>query len=151
MRGLSLELRPTVLDDFGLVAALRWYIDRLKQRGSYTIRFMPDSFPERLSPEIENTCFRVAQEALTNIARHSRATHIDIKLRRKKSGLQLTIHDDGIGFDLAVAERRAAHGECLGLISMQERVQLAGGQTVIESNPQQGVTISIKLPLRYPP
>lgn len=147
VRDLSLDLRPSMLDDLGLVAALRWYVDRMAQRAGFVIRFVADAVEKRLPPGIETACFRIAQEALTNVARHAQAQKVTVKMSLRQGQLHIMIKDDGIGFDVKAAQQRAAQGQSLGLIGMQERALLVGGRIEIESTPHSGTTVRVKLPV----
>ena len=151
VRELSLDLRPSLLDDLGLEAALRWYADREAQRAGWTTRFSSDGNGQRLPAEIATVCFRVAQQALTNVMRHAGATRVWLDVRQKGNALQLTLRDDGAGFDVATARQRALAGHTLGLLGMQERVALAGGQLEIRSTPGSGTEIRVSLPLASEP
>jgi PAS domain S-box-containing protein len=146
VRKLSLDLRPSLLDDLGLVPALRWYVDRQGQLGGFTAQFAGDPLEERLPPEVEIACFRIVQEALTNVMRHAGARQVRVELRRGQEELRLTICDDGEGFDVPAAWAGAVRGESLGLLSMEERVQLLGGRIEFESEPGQGTEIRVCLP-----
>ena len=147
VRNLSLTLRPSMLDDLGLVAALRWYVDRQAQRGSFVIDFYADEFDERPSSDVETACFRVAQEAMTNIMRHADAARIKVQIRKIDNELQMVIEDDGRGFDVSNALERAGQGESLGLLGMRERVQLLGGKLEIETAPGEGTNLTARFPL----
>lgn len=150
VRDLSLDLRPSILDDFGLVAALEWLVNRQAQRAGLAAELLTDPIEQRPPTDIETVCFRVTQEALTNTTRHARATHVRIELRQRGSELQLVIQDDGIGFDLQDAVKRAQGGESLGLLGLQERVVLVGGRVEIQSAPGQGTRIEAHFPLALP-
>ncbi|MCX6033002.1 MAG: sensor histidine kinase [Chloroflexi bacterium] len=147
VRNLSLDLRPSLLDDLGLVAALRWYVDRQGQRAGIATRFIAEPADPRLRAEIETACFRLVQEALTNVVRHAQAHSVTVELRQVGAGLRLRVRDDGHGFDVPAALARAARGESLGLLGMQERVALLDGQIVIRSTPGQGAEILVMLPV----
>jgi PAS domain S-box-containing protein len=134
VRDLALDLRPSVLDDLGLAAALRWYADRIARGGQFEMRVSIDPVPP-LAPELETACFRVAQEALTNVARHARAGTVSVDLRAVPDGIELSVRDDGIGFDVASARDHAISGGSMGLLGMQERVLLVGGEIEISSGP----------------
>ena len=151
VRALSVELRPSLLDDLGLIPALRWYVDRQAQRGGLSARFVADPLEARLIPELETVCYRIAQEALTNVVRYAQARRVEVELRQRQAELWLTIRDDGVGFDAPAALSRAVHGGSLGLLSMQERTLLVGGQLEIESTLQVGTTIRACLPLKFAP
>ncbi|MGE3498639.1 MAG: MEDS domain-containing protein [Candidatus Binatia bacterium] len=146
-RDLSLGLRPSILDDLGLVAALRWYLNGHIQRAGIATSFTSKAVDERLPVEIETVCFRLAQEALTNIVRHARATRVAVDLHASDGVLHLTIRDDGIGFDVTAARRRARGGQSLGLLSMHERVGLVDGRLEIRSAPAGGTEVHAWLPI----
>src|SRR5215212_7067338 len=122
VRDLSVDLRPLLLDDFGLVVAVRWYLDRHAKSCDVPAHFTARSLDEddRFSSELETACFRIVQEAVTNVARHARASHISVVLERVDEDLILLISDDGAGFDMKALRTSAA---TLGLRSMEERVQ----------------------------
>ena len=145
---LSFSLRPTILDDLGLIPALRWYTDRLAQSAKSNIRFIVDLLDHAVPAERETVCFRVAQEALTNIVRHAKAQLVTVELMQEKEQLKLTIRDDGIGFDVESSQNRTARGESFGLLGMQERVILAGGTIEIESMPAKGTEVRVCFPLK---
>jgi len=149
VRDLSIDLRPPVLDDFGLATALCWYVDRYTQRTGLEVEItieLPDQ-NERFSRDLETACFRIAQEALTNIVRHAQASHIVLQLVKDGNVLLLSIKDDGIGFDLESLQKRAPRAATLGLISMQERAHAAGGSIEIESTISKGTEIRFSLSL----
>jgi signal transduction histidine kinase len=149
VRNLSLDLRPSLLDDLGLTPALRWYVERQANRAGFMASFDAD-LEQRLPPDLETVCFRVVQEAVTNAARHGRAEHVSVMLCQEDGALELAVRDDGAGFDVAAARERAARGESLGLLGMQERVRLAGGTIDIRSAPGEGTEIRITLPAPQP-
>lgn len=144
---LSLDLRPSLLDDFGLVPALDWYAKRQAQRSGFRVTFLATPGDMRLPPSLETTCFRVAQAALTNVARHARAKEVRIELHQTATELQLVVTDDGVGFDVARALERTAHNENFGLLAMQERVRLVAGEIEFESAPRCGTQIRARFPL----
>ncbi len=150
VRDLSLDLRPSLLDDLGLVAALRWCADRQARRGGFAVRTTADALPAPLPPDVETVCFRVAQEALTNVARHSQARQVEVTLSAAAGELHLAIADDGVGFDPAAAQAAAAAGRGLGLLGMRERVHLAGGRLELVSGPDRGTEVHAWLPLPAP-
>ncbi len=147
VRTLSGDLRPSLLDDLGLAAALRWHLDRVGQRAGLTVSFRADPPEARLPAAVETACFRAAQEAITNVVRHARARSIDVSLMVAGETAELTVRDDGIGFDVPAARRRAADGDSLGLLTMEERVQLVGGEMAITSTPRQGTHVRLRFPL----
>ena len=151
VRDLSLHLRPSVLDDLGLVPALRWYLQRQRQRTGLDLRLEADLGEIRLPPGVETACFRVAQEALTNAARHSGASRVEVLAALRDGEVLLIMRDDGRGFDVDAARARARHGESLGLLGMEERVVLLGGRIDIVSAAGRGTEISVRLPLAGEP
>jgi signal transduction histidine kinase len=147
VRALSLDLRPAMLDDLGLESALRWYLRRQAERAGFATEFSADPIPAYLAPEVETICFRIVQEALTNVVRHARARHVRVALRWRDAMLQLVIADDGVGFDPREAQAGAAHDASLGLIGMQERVLLIDGELFVESASGCGTTVRAHVPL----
>ena len=133
VRDLSLDLRPSLLDDLGLGPALRWYLERSEQRLGCTITLDDDSSDTRYPAHIETTCFRIAQEAVTNVARHASAKRVHVLVRRTGTDLMLVVEDDGTGFDVDAARDRATRGQSLGLLGMEERATFAGGHIEIVS------------------
>jgi len=146
VRDLALDLRPSVLDDFGLPAALRWYADRFAGAAGVTAHLAVEDVP-RLPPELETACFRVAQEALTNVARHARARNVWLVLRHDPGGLQLSVRDDGIGFDVRAAHDRAGAGASMGLLGMRERVSLLGGDIELRRLAAGGTEVWVRFAL----
>ncbi len=149
VRDLSLNLRPSMLDDLGLEPALRWYTNRQASLTGLKAEFRADPLENRVDPVIETECFRVAQEALTNVVRHAQAHAVAVELRRENGRLHLSVRDDGIGFDVAAGRERAVRGDSLGLLSMEERAALAGGKIEYKSAPGQGTEIHAWFPLKW--
>ncbi len=147
VRRMSRDLRPSQLDDLGLVAALRSHLDRQAGGAGFKPNFMHEGVPPRLAPEIETTCFRIAQEALTNIARHAQASEVWVTLVGTEAELRLEVRDNGRGFDVAAARLDAAAGRSMGLLSMEERATLAGGRLALDSAPGRETRLSLALPL----
>jgi PAS domain S-box-containing protein len=147
VRDLSLDLRPSMLDDLGLIPALRWFADRAGGSGRLKIKIEVAGDPGRMPAELETVCFRVAQEALTNVLRHARARAVEITLRREGNMLLMVLHDDGCGFDWQRARLQATQGGSLGLLTMEERINLAGGRLTVESDPGNGTKLRVELPL----
>jgi signal transduction histidine kinase len=145
VRRFSHELRPGVLDQLGLVAALELIIEEFNARNQIQIEFHVEGKERRLSGEEEQSLFRIAQEALNNIYKHSQAIHALVKLRFDSQFVSLEIHDDGKGFstsdmDLAISKGR------LGLLGMRERAKLINAQLKIISTPNCGTTVRVELP-----
>lgn len=149
IRELSLELRPSLLDDLGLAAALRWYVDRYGQRTGILAEVL-NGFEEhgRLPRDLETECFRIAQEALTNVARHAQASRVSVKLEGGQGKLVLTITDNGTGFDTDNLLKTASSASTLGLRGMKERAFAMNGHVEIESSPGKGTHIRASFPLR---
>lgn len=147
VRDLSLNLHPSILDDLGLAHALKWYADRQAERAGLKIQVAADFSLPRLSLDIEIACFRIAQEALTNVVRHARASLAGITLTRGTTTVELCIQDDGIGFVADTAFSSANGSVSVGLISMQERAKLLGGTVKITSALRCGTKVLATLPL----
>jgi signal transduction histidine kinase len=141
---LAFELRPSTLDEFGLVGALRLLVSRHGERARIRASFTAPSIDARAPVEIETACFRIVQEALSNVARHARARHVEVTLTTQDVALEVTVRDDGIGFNV----ERLRTG--LGLVGMDERAELAGGRFEIESAPGAGTTLRARFPLPSP-
>ncbi len=151
VRSLSLDLRPASLDLLGLEAALRAYLTRQAARAGLALEFTSNLGERRLPPTLEIVLFRVAQEAMTNVLRHARATRCRVELTTDGE-VRLTVRDDGVGFDAAAAQERALRGvgfdlAGFGLVSMRERVVLFGGRIDFDSAPGRGTTIRVQFPL----
>jgi signal transduction histidine kinase len=149
VRDLSLNLRPSVLDDLGLEPALRWYTKRQASLAGLDAEFRADALENRLDPLIETACFRVAQEALTNVVRHARARAVAVEMRKQDGGLHLFVRDDGVGFDVAALREQAVLGASLGLLSMEERATLSEGGLECLSAPGHGTEIHAWFPLHW--
>ena len=149
VQDISLDLRPSILDDLGLEPALRWYTERQAALVELKVEFHADRLEQRLDPMVETECFRVAQEALTNVVRHARAKVVTVELRKEDGQLHLRVRDDGVGFDVAPVREQAVRGTSLGLLSMEERASLAGGGLEFKSTPGQGTEVHAWFPLKW--
>jgi PAS domain S-box-containing protein len=149
VRDLSLSLRPSILDDLGLEPALRWYTRQQAGLAGLQASFEADPLKDRLDPVIETACFRVAQEALTNVARHALARSLAVTLRQDDGRLHLTVCDDGVGFDVGIQRQQAVHGASLGLLSMEERATLVEGSLELKSAPGHGTEVHAWFPLKW--
>ncbi|MEO6002839.1 MAG: response regulator [Opitutus sp.] len=148
VRSLSLVLRPPLLDDLGLVAALNWLLQQPAARtAGPRIHLAAPASWNRCDPTIETACFRIAQEALTNALRHAQAGTVDLAVSIQGQALHLTVTDDGKGFDAAAARVRAESGGSIGLLGMNERASLAGGTLTLLSAPGRGTRIEAIFPL----
>jgi PAS domain S-box-containing protein len=146
---ISLNLRPLILDDLGLEPALRWFTKRQAALVGLQARFHADPLKHRLKLVIETECFRVAQEALTNVVRHAQAKNVSVELRKEAGQLHLRVCDDGIGFDVGAVREQAVRGASLGLLSMEERAALAGGGLEFKSVPGNGTEVHAWFPLKW--
>ena len=142
LRRLAMDLRPAALDSLGIVAALQWYTRQCAERAGLDIKFVgPDKF-ERLPMETELILYRVAQEGITNAIRHGKAQNIEIYLEKKPNTIQLTIKDNGKGFNPVATN----HG--LGLVGIRERVELLDGIFNVKTTPGSGTQLLIEIPTR---
>ena len=142
MHALSYRLHPSVLDDLGLVEALKAECDRVARHGELRVDVEASAVPATLPAEASLCLFRVAQEALNNATRHGRASAVTVLLSPRDRGLQLAVSDNGGGFDTARPPEHAS----LGLASMRERVRLLHGELDIESTPGRGTTVVAWVP-----
>jgi len=147
LRNVIHGLRPTMLDDLGLAPAIRWYArSNLEDLGVQVSFDMPND-PTRLPPQLETTLFRIAQEAINNIVRHAGAQSVAIRLGRDDGGICLQVEDDGRGFDVAQIRGQALRLRRLGLLGIQERADLVGGEVRVESAPGHGTRLQVRIPL----
>jgi PAS domain S-box-containing protein len=146
---LSLNLRPSMLDDLGLEPALRWYTERQAALAGLQAEVRVTPLEQRLDPMIETECFRVAQEALTNVVKHAKARTVTVELTSNDQQLHLSVRDDGVGFDVASLREKAVRGASLGLLSMEERATLAGGGLQYHATPGQGTEVHAWFPLKW--
>jgi signal transduction histidine kinase len=152
LRNLISDLRPPQLDDLGLAAALRWYIQGYEQRRGIAMQFQVEGDDSRLPAEYRTVLFRIAQEALTNIAKHAQAAHAEVCLFVGPQEAQLDVHDDGCGFDPQLAARLETERQGgWGLVGIRERALLLGGQCQIETAPGKGTHLRVIVPLSAPP
>jgi PAS domain S-box-containing protein len=148
VRQISLDLRPSTLDDLGLVPALRSLLDQQGRRASVAVHLSAKNVPENLDAEIQTTCFRIGQEAITNAVRHANATRIDVDLSCENGNLRLQVRDNGRGFDADAVQAQAVG---LGLVGIKERAALVDARAKIISSPNNGTTVEVSLPLAFPP
>ncbi|OGP93071.1 MAG: hypothetical protein A2156_09680 [Deltaproteobacteria bacterium RBG_16_48_10] len=146
MRQLALDLRPTMLDDLGLIPTLRWYIQNFSNRLNIYSNFETMGFEEKLSPQIETAFYRIVQEALNNIAKHAQANRVEISLMKRDSRIYASIQDNGKGFDLDKALHPESPERGFGIVGIQERVSLLGGQMEIQTRPGFGTLIHFEIP-----
>jgi signal transduction histidine kinase len=141
------ELRPAVLDDLGLIPALHSYCQSLSERKKLIIRITAFGGVETLPNSKRTALFRVAQEALTNIARHAKATLVEIAIQPIAGGIRMEIHYDGKSFPAAASALDKTAPKRLGLIGMNERIRMIGGRLTLESSPGKGTTVRAEIPL----
>jgi len=153
LRDLALELRPPQLDQLGLADALAWLAERQRNASGLDIRCSVSGFDEDRRPPLalECACYRIVQEALNNATRHARAKSILVSVERDGSLLKLAVRDDGAGFDEEAARQRALRGGSLGLMSMEERAELAGGRFKLRTAPGAGTVVSVLFALPEEP
>lgn len=142
VRRIATELRPGVLDDLGLAAAVEWAAEEFQGRAGIVCHVsLPDS-DIALDPERATALFRIFQETLTNVARHANATEVDVRLARSKGALLLEVHDNGKG----ISEAELSEGQSLGILGMRERALVLGGEITITGAPGKGTTVSVRIP-----
>ncbi|HXJ58068.1 MAG TPA: response regulator [Verrucomicrobiae bacterium] len=144
VRRLSVDLRPQMLDDLGLLTALEWHFKRYHKQTGIQVRFKHTPFPQRLSSRLETAIFRIAQEALTNVARYAGVKEATVRLWKNDERVRIQVDDRGAGFQwpLPNAERVAT-----GLSGMKERAELLGGEFTLDSAPGHGTCVTVELPL----
>jgi two-component system sensor histidine kinase UhpB len=144
VRDVLAELRPPILDDYGLVETLDWYAKRVEVRMGLTIGVESQPFTPRLAPPIENALFRIAQEALTNVAKYAQATQVTLSIGVEGQAVRLVVEDDGVGFE-PNHTNGAAQRQGWGLQIMRERAEMVGGHCWIESHPGQGTRVIVEV------
>lgn len=144
MRDVMVELRPAVLDDYGLLAALRWYGDKFSSRTKIAVHVEGKQNTERLEPSVENALFRIAQEALTNVAKHAEATTVTVRLDIDGGYATMTISDNGKGFTHVPSLRGKGVGSW-GILTMRERAERVGGRFEIDSGGAIGTTVKVEV------
>jgi signal transduction histidine kinase len=147
LRNLVSDLRPVLLDDLGLIAALRWFANRYQERTGIEVEFTVLGPKRRLDPRVETVLFRVAQEAMTNASKHARASHLSVRLTLEPRSAELVVQDDGRGFDPAVVLDSHHARPAWGLLGIQERMLLVGGAFDLWSEPGAGARVAVTVPL----
>jgi len=148
IREMSLNLRPAMLDDIGLLPTLLWHFERYTKQTGVEVSFHHNGLNQRLLPDIETTVYRIVQEALTNIARYAKVTEAFVKLTLRENTLGVEITDHGIGFDSSVD---VSKWSTAGLAGMRERANILGGYLVVKSAPNAGTQILAMIPLDNKP
>jgi signal transduction histidine kinase len=141
VRRLAVELRPSALDDFGLVPAVERLASTVSEQSGPIVDVEAQLGEERLPPEVETALYRIVQEALTNVVKHASAARVSITLVRKGRSALVVVEDDGRGFDV-----EATRPGALGFVGMRERVALVGGRLTVESTPGAGTTLVAEVP-----
>lgn len=147
VHALIFDLRPSVLDDLGLLPAVRWLGARHLESHGVSVRCEFVELPERLPPELETALFRVVQEALVNVARHAQAETVLIQIAPREGQLEIEIEDDGRGFAPEESAVPDSSGRGLGLLGMRERIELLGGRLQVDSSPGNGTRVLARVPL----
>ena len=150
VRALSLDLRPPLLDELGLVAALRGYLEAQVKRAGIDCKISAQSIPRDLPAEVEMAVFRGVQEAVTNTIRHAEAGMITVSLEYGDGFVTAVVRDDGKGFDVDEALSRSLRGQHLGLLGMRERTESLSGRFSVESSPERGTRVKLAIPVQAP-
>ena len=145
IRGVMAELRPPVLDDYGLYSALQWFSERFSARTGIDVRLVGEPLAPRLSPQTEATLFRIAQETLVNTAKHAQASHAEVVLEEIDGSIRLQVVDDGAGFDTSKLAGPSDY-KGWGLLAIREWVEALDGAFDIDSAPERGTCVTIDLP-----
>jgi signal transduction histidine kinase len=148
---LIADLRPTVLDDFGLIPALQEELDQRLAPAGIAAGLEADGDAAGLPPEIATAAFRIAQEAITNVIRHANARQVRVQVGRTAGGLALTIEDDGVGLPDEALGNGANGRQAFGILGMQERAEALGGRLEVTRREPRGVRVALWLPSTYPP
>jgi signal transduction histidine kinase len=143
VRRISAELRPSLLDDLGLIAAMEWQLNEFEKRSDIKTTFIVPEEETELPNNVKTGLFRIFQESLTNVVRHSNAKKLLISLKREEGSFILSIQDDGIGFD----KQKVADKNTLGILGMRERALMIDGTYDIISTPGKGTTVFVAVPL----
>jgi len=146
IRNMSIDLRPSALDDLGLLPAMRWYIKEYQQKCGIVVDLRTSGFKERLPTEVETALYRIMQEALTNTARHSKARKVKVTMKEDTQAIHVLIRDDGEGFDVDSVMKNPYQDRGLGLVGMNERAMLLNGTLSIASEMGHGTTIKADIP-----
>ncbi len=148
LRQFVSDLRPSVLDDIGLVAALRWFAEQYAERTKLQVDFQVVGAKRRLSSQVETVLFRIAQEGLNNIGRHAHATRAIVRLEFADAKVLLAVEDDGRGFVVAQVLGAQPQRRAWGLLGVQERIELVGGKFKVESEPGRGTRLMVEIPIK---
>ena len=144
---LILQLRPSILDDLGLIPTVRWYLNQFEQRTKIAVHLQTSGMKRRVPGEIETAIYRIIQEALTNVAKHAKAANIQILINRQKAGFKMVIQDDGRGFDLKLLTKVSLQKRGVGLLGIRERLLSVNGRVDLSSEKGKGTRLEIMIPL----
>jgi signal transduction histidine kinase len=147
VRRFSRDLRPSILDDLGLLPAMEWLTDNIREQHGIEADLMITGSQQRLNPEAELLLFRIAQEALNNVRRHAEASKVSVAIEFDEAKMRLTVQDDGKGFQVPNTVGELSRIGKLGLIGMEERMRLLGGSLRVQSEPCQGTTVTVEAPI----
>lgn len=150
LQHLMTDLRPSHLDDLGLSAALRWYAGKIQEHSSLNIRVDIHGEECELDDAMKITVFRIIQESLNNIIKHSQAAHVNIHLHFEEKNVRISVMDNGVGFDLQQVQQRRSNRPSLGLAGMEERAALLGGKVMVHSRPGYGTEVEALIPYHHP-
>lgn len=148
IRDISLNLRPSLLDNLGLKSAIKWYIEKQKSKAGIDIEYELDFDQEKLDPDYAITIFRIIQESITNIVRHAKAKKVFLSIKEEENSILINIEDDGVGFDVENIWNEVKEGRALGILGIKERVELLKGNLEIKSGKGEGTRIKITFPLQ---
>jgi len=146
VRRISTELRPGILDDLGLVAALEWQAHEFQKRTGIHCVVTSDLKEAILDEDLNTAFFRIFQETLTNVIRHANATKVIVHLKKHRGQLMLEVKDNGRG----ISEAEISNTKSIGLLGMRERAALLGGKVTVGGIPGKGTTVLVKIPLNRP-
>jgi signal transduction histidine kinase len=150
LQRLMTDLRPSHLDDLGLSAAIRWYAGKIQEHSSLNIRVDIHGEECELDDAMKISIFRIIQESLNNIIKHSQASHVNIHLQFEEKNVGISVLDNGIGFDHEESKKRRTSRPSLGLAGMEERAALLGGTVTVQSRPGYGTEVEALIPYQHP-
>lgn len=142
-RRIASDLRPPILDDVGLVAALEWLTDNFSKQSEITFKLSVDGNTTPILEPIASALYRITQESLTNAVKHAQATSVEIRLIQSGHNIELTVSDNGRGIDISDQGKQGS----FGLLGIRERVTLLGGEFSIDGTPEKGTKISVRVPI----
>ncbi len=146
VRNLSLNLRPSLLDDLGLSPSLKWYIEKGKNRSNLNIEYIFDFDQEKINKDLAIVIFRIIQESIINIIKHAQAKNVFLEVKEEEKNIIINIKDDGIGFDAENIWEKVKEGRALGILGIKERVELFNGKMELKSKRGEGTEIRVVLP-----